>query len=262
VSTNRFSRALGSSSNTRIERLLLLTGDLFHRHEIKRFAIALLVSILVHLLLTLCITIQPPHSYTASSSTVLEARIISSAPLSTDNRHDAVIGPDIIAANRTSSLKIAKHQSTSIDTTKKTTSHETLPNNRLKSTNRRPAIAKHNADAKPAITLPADQTYYPASQLDVWPQSLMPITPEFPQNIAANISGRVVLLVLIDASGNIDDVSVVEANPAGYFEESALVAIRNARFTPGQRFGESVKSRALIAVNFNARSNDEKSNNE
>jgi protein TonB len=43
---------------------------------------------------------------------------------------------------------------------------------------------------------------------------------------------------------------VEEANPPGLFDQSALDAFRNARFTPAQRHGRAVKSLVRIKVNY------------
>jgi len=79
----------------------------------------------------------------------------------------------------------------------------------------------------------------------------MPIQAKWPQSVSAGApQGRVVLLLLIDESGAVTEVSVVEAVPAGYFEESALAATRAARFTPGSKDGRIVKSRVLMELNY------------
>jgi protein TonB len=99
--------------------------------------------------------------------------------------------------------------------------------------------------------LPEDPTYYPARQLDVHPRTLGAIVPSYPARAAdAGISGNLILLLLIDEAGVVRDASVAEANPEGWFEESALEAFRNARFAPAQRKGRAVKSRVLIRVTY------------
>ena len=101
--------------------------------------------------------------------------------------------------------------------------------------------------------LPPDPTFYPAAQLDRFPQELSRLKPAYPEraDAAGVVSGEVTLLLLIDESGAVNDASVVEAKPEGYFEESALAwALERARFTPAQRNGRSVKSRVLVKVSY------------
>ncbi len=101
------------------------------------------------------------------------------------------------------------------------------------------------------LPLIRDPVYYPARQLDVYPQPLAAIRPSCPPAaVAGRINGRVQLLLLIDEFGVVNDASVVESQAEGFFDEPALSAFRTARFSPGQKQGRNVKSRVLLRVNF------------
>ena len=101
------------------------------------------------------------------------------------------------------------------------------------------------------LRLTRDPTYYPAKQLDVYPQPLTPIKLNYPDTAAAQrIDGRLLLLLLIDEFGVVNEVSVVEAQPEGHFEEAALSVFRATRFFPAQKQGHPVKSRVLLQVNY------------
>ena len=96
-----------------------------------------------------------------------------------------------------------------------------------------------------------DPTYYPARQLDVYPQPVAMIQPKCPEPaVAQRINGRVQLLVLIDEFGMVNEASVTDAQPAGMFDDAAVQAFRAARFVPAQKQGNHVKSRVLLRVNF------------
>ena len=96
-----------------------------------------------------------------------------------------------------------------------------------------------------------DPTYYPVKQLDVYPQPLTPIRLDYPDTAAsARVDGRLTILLLIDEFGVVNDVSVAEAKPEGYFEEAALAVFRAARFSPAQRQGYPVKSRVTLQVKY------------
>jgi len=79
-------------------------------------------------------------------------------------------------------------------------------------------------------------------------QSIQPFYPD--EAASANVTGSVVLLLLLDEGGKVQDISVDEANPPGMFDQSALDAFRNARFSPAQRHGRTVKSRVRIKVTY------------
>lgn len=101
------------------------------------------------------------------------------------------------------------------------------------------------------IPLSRDPTYYPARQLDVYPQLLAPIKLDYPDRAAAQrLDGNLLLLLLIDEFGIVNEASVVEAQPEGYFEEAALSVFRATRFSPAQKQGRPVKSRVLLQVSY------------
>jgi len=115
------------------------------------------------------------------------------------------------------------------------------------------AAAPENSANLPSIEVPLleDPTYYPAQEVDVHPTALQAIQPFYPDEAAsANATGSVVLVLLLDESGKVQDISVEDANPPGVFDKSALDAFRSARFTPAQRHGRTVKSRVRIKVTY------------
>ena len=101
------------------------------------------------------------------------------------------------------------------------------------------------------LPLIRDPTYYPAKQLDVYPQPLTAIKLDYPESAAAErIDGRLLMLLLIDEFGVVNEASVVEAHPEGYFEETTLSVFRATRFSPAQKQGHPVKSRVLLQVKY------------
>lgn len=65
-----------------------------------------------------------------------------------------------------------------------------------------------------------------------------------------NIEGYVVLSLLIDVDGRVDKIQVLESSPQGVFDDSAVVGIRNWRFTPAQYQGKAVKVWAKQKIRF------------
>jgi len=109
------------------------------------------------------------------------------------------------------------------------------------------------ASPLPALDVPLleDPVYYTAKQLDVHPAAALPVNPDYPDALAEGGSeGFVTLKLLIDESGAVREAAVVDAQPPGVFEDSALTAFRAARFLPGQRNGRPVKSQILIRVTY------------
>lgn len=101
------------------------------------------------------------------------------------------------------------------------------------------------------VPLIRDPTYYPARQLDVYPQPVAMIQPKCPDTaVEQHINGRVQLLLLVDEFGIVNEASVVDAQPPGIFDDAAVQGFRAARFVPAQKQGNHVKSRVVLRVNF------------
>jgi protein TonB len=111
----------------------------------------------------------------------------------------------------------------------------------------RPAAGTSSTGA--AVAEAPDHTYYGAKQLDIYPALAAPLDLLRSED-AASASGRALWLVLIDASGAVNDVSLVEASPASLPEAVSRRAFMSARFTPAYRNGRAVRSRMLIEVSY------------
>jgi len=109
-------------------------------------------------------------------------------------------------------------------------------------------------DATPTIPLPPDAGrfggYRASSELDVRPQPLVQIEPEFPSSAESTVSGRVVLLVLIGRDGKVDGVEVLTSEPSTEFGLNAKAAFERARFRPGEIQGRPEPSYLTIEVKF------------
>jgi len=96
-----------------------------------------------------------------------------------------------------------------------------------------------------------DDTWYPAKQLDVLPVAQVEVQPRYPEAAAArSVGGEVTLLLLVDELGEVQERTVVEANPPGVFDEAALAAFQDVFFQPAVKNGRRVRSRVLVTVTF------------
>ncbi len=64
------------------------------------------------------------------------------------------------------------------------------------------------------------------------------------------IKGYVVLSILIDEYGRVDEVQVLESSPAGVFDEAAIQGINSWRFEPAKYEGKKVKVWAKQKIRF------------
>jgi TonB family protein len=78
------------------------------------------------------------------------------------------------------------------------------------------------------------------------------VDPEYPDRAReANASGYVDLLYTVRADGTTGDITVVGAEPANFFEDAAMSAVRKWRYEPVQRDGRPVDQRVRIRIRFN-----------
>ena len=113
------------------------------------------------------------------------------------------------------------------------------------------SAADLSPEPEAAIASLPDPVHYAAKELDVYPQPLIHIEPVYPQAaLAGEIGGSVTLLILIDESGRVTDVSVVDASPEDVFEESARRAVAGGAYSPAQKDGRAVRSRILVKFDY------------
>jgi protein TonB len=87
--------------------------------------------------------------------------------------------------------------------------------------------------------------------VDRMPRVLEQVKPRYPSMAKRlNKSGVVTLRFLVDARGVPGQLTVVEAPPGGFFEESALEAVARWRFEPAKRQGRNVEAWMILPVRF------------
>ena len=71
-----------------------------------------------------------------------------------------------------------------------------------------------------------------------------------PEERRRGIEGTTILIVTIDASGTVLDVSVEKSSGNRNLDREAVKAARRWRFNPEQRDGRKVESRVRVPVEF------------
>lgn len=90
-----------------------------------------------------------------------------------------------------------------------------------------------------------------ADAVDKIPQPLHKVEPVYPPRAhKQGVCGKVVLRFLVEPDGHTSRPCVLAADPAGYFEQSALDAIRRWRFQPGIYRGKAVATWVVLPVQF------------
>lgn len=208
----------------------------------KRLVVALVLSALVHLWLAAGMAVDVPVRVGAQAPAILIARL--EAPVA------AALPPQPESAV---AEKIARQDSRS-------GGGRPVAGGVARSSAIDPAPAPLSASearepraSGAALPLTPDPVYYPARQLDVYPALLQSIRLEYPHHAAqSQVSGNVLMMLLIDEAGRVNEISIAAAEPAGYFENAVRLAFADARFSPARKHGRAVKSRVLIRINYNS----------
>lgn len=113
-----------------------------------------------------------------------------------------------------------------------------------------PPNARQPVDVTRAINLPLE-VYYASSEVDTRAEPLNEVNLIYPlMPYQQRLKGTVRLNIFVNELGGIDKVAITESNPAGVFEEAALQAVNELKFSPAIKNGLRVKNRKTIEVVF------------
>lgn len=92
----------------------------------------------------------------------------------------------------------------------------------------------------------------PFPLLSAKPKVLRRVKPAYPEMaLKAGIEGRVIVRVLINTRGNVEEVQIVQSNPM--FDAAAVAAAREFKFRPGEQRKRPVKVWVTIPFTFKLR---------
>jgi TonB family protein len=115
------------------------------------------------------------------------------------------------------------------------------------------ANSQNLLEKKPALqatdSLPPAPDFAMASSLDTPPKLLNEVIIDYPEAGKLQV-GIVVLRLLIDQTGKIDNIAVVSESPPHVFDLAATSAFKNARYSPGKLLGIAVKSQVTLEIEF------------
>lgn len=95
-----------------------------------------------------------------------------------------------------------------------------------------------------------------ASDLDHPLISVKRIPPVYPVRAKQEkIQGYVTIQFIVNTQGGVEDVTVIESNPSGVFDQSVITCVYKWLFKPGAVNGEVVNTLAQTTVNFELEQN-------
>jgi len=93
--------------------------------------------------------------------------------------------------------------------------------------------------------------WYTADEVDVRALPLQDVTLSYPEALSTvRMPGRVRIALFIDENGWVVKTQVVESEPARVFDEAAIRAWREVRFSPALKSQQPVKSEKLLDITF------------
>lgn len=113
------------------------------------------------------------------------------------------------------------------------------------------STAAHRASTAITAASAVDAKYYSARELDVYPAPLAPLLGNL-QPAAARTNGYALLAIMLDATGTVTQVRLLEAEPADLFGDDGVKSIASTRFTPALKNGRAVKARIIVRIDYGA----------
>ena len=97
----------------------------------------------------------------------------------------------------------------------------------------------------------SDSVVMTSETVDVPPRPVHRVAADYPPRARSKgIEGYVTMSILVDLDGSVQDVLVVEAEPANIFDSVATSAVRGWRFVPGEYKGDPVSVRVTQTLRF------------
>jgi len=91
-----------------------------------------------------------------------------------------------------------------------------------------------------------------SEDLDQAPRKMVHVQPAYSYRLRQrNIGGEVKVKFLVGTDGMVSNISILEANPKGLFDEAVKTAVAGWKFSPGKIDGRAVPSWVVTNVLFN-----------
>lgn len=196
---------------------------------VRRLSTALLLSVVAHMALIFGVRGHLLGEAASTQNKIITARLVGAKPMPAP----ATTGEDAAKVSQVLAPPPAP---------------ERLPEARPRQ------LARVTPAAKPlpaALPLPFDPVFYTWREVDVTAKPQGNAHPPYPPAaLSDGISGQVLIEVWLDETGKVDKVTVIEANPPGYFEETTLAHYQALHFAPAMKDGMPRRFRTRFLVEF------------
>lgn len=105
-----------------------------------------------------------------------------------------------------------------------------------------PGLAFEDLGGAADLLAGGEDVVHTSDTVDTAPQAVTTVSPEYPRRARdQGIEGRVVVSLLVNETGGIERMKIIESKPPGVFDDAAKQAMRGWRFSPGSYQGKPVK---------------------
>ena len=113
------------------------------------------------------------------------------------------------------------------------------------------ALASPRAGAPDGLDLPLPDKWFTAQELDVRAEPLDGIKLVYPKElVGTGAGGRVRIVLFIDERGVVRKTQIAASEPERLFDDAAINAWQDIRFSPAMKDGVAVKSQKLLEMDF------------
>lgn len=96
-----------------------------------------------------------------------------------------------------------------------------------------------------------DGFVFEAYELDQAPQPVVRVPPVYPYKAREQgIEGAVQIKMLVNADGTVGQIFILDARPAGLFEDAVMKSVPQWKFNPGTIEGEAVTAWVVTTIRF------------
>lgn len=108
------------------------------------------------------------------------------------------------------------------------------------------------SDSRPSLAAPtANAGAYDQADVDQVPVSIVKTRPAYPYRARRlNLSGEVRVKFLVESSGHVRDIKIIQADPPDVFDHSVISALSRWRFAPGRLQGRPVATWVTTTIVF------------
>jgi periplasmic protein TonB len=113
------------------------------------------------------------------------------------------------------------------------------------------AFQPRPARPRPAVQAPPPKIRFRSDELDRQPERISMVNPVYPYRAKRlGIQGSVAVKFLVDRTGAVRELTIIEANPPDMFNDTVMKTLEKWAFKPGRKDGKDVETWITTRIHF------------